>query len=125
MTRRIRFHNKRMTRNRSQWYIDNTCPACGIVNATGKLCTSTKTCKLCGMIQCSGVHGNCQFCLHGLLSDFYGNRHACDFAKCTNERVAQGKHGKRYICRKHFIRQYGEEAIPSEIAVGENMRRFT
>ena len=121
----IRFHNKRMTRNRSQWYIDNTCPACGIVNSTGKLCTRVKTCKLCGMIQCDNNHATCSFCLYGLLTNFSGHRNACDYANCNEERVAKGKNGKRYICRRHFIHQFGEDAVPSELEVGENMRRFT
>jgi len=124
MTRKIRFRNTKMTRNRPRWYLDNTCPACGIVNSTGQLCACVKTCKLCGMIQCSSTGSTCHFCIHGLLTNHHGHSDACDYANCTNERVAQGKHGKRFICREHFIHQFGEDAIPSEIAVGEALHRF-
>lgn len=124
MTRYIRFRNARMTRNRTKWYLDNTCPACGRVNSTGKLCEDTRTCKLCGMVQCGGS-GGCRFCYHGLLAGYSGHDKVCDYAKCDNERVARGKHGKRYVCREHFIHQFGSDAIPDEIAVGKALRDFS
>ena len=123
-TIRIRFKNLRMTRNRRKWYLKNTCPACGRVNNTGKLCETVRTCKLCGIVQCGGT-GRCAFCHHGLLDGFFDHDKPCGYAQCDEEGVARGKNGKRHVCRHHLIHQFGREAIPSEIQVGEALRDFS
>lgn len=124
-TIRIRFKNLRLTRNRSKWYRENTCPACGRVNNTGALCETVRTCKLCGTVQCSGSSCRCAFCDHGLLDGFFGHDKPCDYAGCYREGVARGKYGKSHVCRYHLIHQFGQEAIPSEIQVGEALRDFS
>lgn len=124
MTHYIRFRDASMLRNRTKWYLNNTCPACGIVNSTGKLCATVKTCKLCGMIQC-GNGGTCRFCHHGLLAGYSGHDKICDYANCNEERVARGKRGKWYVCREHLVHQFGPDAIPDEIAVGKALRDFS
>lgn len=121
----IRFKNLRMTRNRSRWYQENTCPACGHVNNTGELCEVTRTCKLCGIIQCSGTSCRCAFCHHGLLDGLFGHDKPCDYAGCDREGVASGHKGKRHVCRHHLIHQFGQGVIPDEIQVGEAMRDFS
>ena len=105
------------------WYAENTCPACGRVNTVWKLCEVTSTCKLCGMVQCSGSSGICRFCHSGLLEGYVGHSGSCSYASCDNERAARGKRGKKYVCREHFIHQGG--IIPSEIEMGEALYDFS
>lgn len=121
----IRFKNLRMTRNRSKWYQEHACPACGRVNDTGKLCDTVRTCKVCGIVQCGGSSCRCAFCEHGLLDGFFGHDKPCDYAQCDEEGVARGKNGKRHVCQRHLIHQFGAWVIPSEIQVGEAMRDFS
>jgi len=121
----IRFKNIRMTRNRSKWYQENTCPACGRVNNTGKLCERVRTCKVCGIVQCSGTSGRCRFCGRGLLDGLAGHDRPCDYALCESEGVARGTNGKRRVCLHHLVHQFGQEIIPDEIQVGEALRDFS
>lgn len=110
------------------WYGENTCPACGKVNASmshaGKLCRTVTTCKLCGLVQCSGASGTCRLCRRGLLAGYSGHDDECDYASCHKEAVARGIRGKKRVCREHYTHQFGEDAIPSEAEVKAVTKRF-
>lgn len=121
---------KRLRRKRrphptaQDWYDNNTCPACGRVNNTGKLCQNVTRCKLCGAVQCQNPGGTCKLCGVGLLAGYYTHDDPCDYAGCDNEGVARGKRGKKRVCWKHARHQYGED-IPSDEEVQAAMHTWT